>query len=87
MMENIGTVLYLAFPALCLALAFVLVYFLPLYCADVFLWCGVRRALRTEEHRGFWLAMCAVGGLLSVGVVAWYVREAVLLEIRAFLVW
>lgn len=82
-----GKVLYLALPALCLFLAFALVHFLPLYCVDVFLWCGMRRALRTEEHRGFWLVLCAVGGLLSVGVVAWYAREAVLLEIREFFTW
>ena len=85
--EKIGTVLYLAFPALCLFLAMVIFHFLPLYGAVVFLWCGVRKALQTEEHRRFRLLLCAAGVLLSVGVVVWYAREAVLLEIREFFIW
>lgn len=87
LVEHIGRVLYLAFPAVCILLPNMLFHFLPLYCADVFLWRSVRYALQAEEHRGFRLAMCAVGGALSVGIVVWYAREAVLLEIREFFVW
>ena len=87
LVENLGKVLYLTFPAVCILLPGMLFRFLPLYCADVFLWCGVRYVLQAEEHRGFRLAMCAVGGALSVGIVVWYAREAVMLEIREFFVW
>ena len=59
-------------------------HFLPLYGADAFLWFGVRGALNIEERRWFWVTMCALGILLSAGVIAWYVREAVLLDVDVF---
>lgn len=69
-----------------LILMFAISHFLPLYCVDVFLWTGMRRALQVEERRWFWMTVCVLGMLVSMGVVAWYAREAVLLEIREFFV-
>lgn len=54
-------------------------HFLPLYGAVAFLWFAARGKLQWEERRGFRLAMSAGGMLLSVGVVLWYTREAILL--------
>lgn len=54
-------------------------HFLPLYGADAFLWFGVRGALKIEERRGFWLTMCGLGVLVSIGAIVWNVRETILL--------
>lgn len=86
LIENLGTVVYWMFPVGCLILTGVLFHFLPLYCVNVFLWRGVGHALDAEEHRVFQLVICSIGVLISVGVLVWYAREAVLLEIREFLV-
>lgn len=84
--EHREMLLYLLFPAGCIILPGTLFHFLPLYCADVFLWGGVKRALEVEEeeHRAFWLTVCVVGILISTGVVVLYARQAVLWEIREF---
>ena len=79
--------LFFGVAALMLGIVFGIAHFLPLYCVDVFLWCGVRRVLETDEHRAFKLVMCAIGVLVSAGIIAWYAREAVLLEIREFFIW
>lgn len=82
--EHWGMLLYLLFPAGCIILPGALFRFFPLYCANVFLWCGVKRALDAEEYRAFWLTVCVAGVLISTGVVVLYARQAVLLEIREF---
>lgn len=53
------------------------IQFVPLFAADVFLWFVARGKLQGWSRRRFWTLLWTAGGLISVGVVLWYARDAI----------